>query len=259
MRLVIKPDYLSISKWLSDYVVEKILQSNKIKDKFFVLGLPTGSSSLGMYNCLIKHYQNKVISFKNVVTFNMDEYIGLPKEHPESYHSFMWKNFFNHVDILPENVNILDGNAVDLDIECEIFEKKIKKVCGIDIFIGGIGINGHIAFNEPGSSFSSRTRIKTLTQDTIISNSRFFENNIQKVPKQVLTVGIGTILDSEEVLIIISGHNKARILSQVIEGSVSQMYPVTALQLHKKSVIVCDEAATAELKVGTYRYFKELE
>lgn len=259
MRLIILPDYLTLSQWVSNYVVKKILKSYPTKDKPFVLGLPTGSSPLEMYNCLIKHYQNKKVSFKHVITFNMDEYIGLPKEHPKSYHSFMWNFFFKHIDILPKNINILNGNASNFDIECKIFEEKIKKNSGIDLFLGGVGINGHIAFNEPGSSLISRTRIKTLNQDTIMANSRFFNYDIKKVPKKVLTVGIGTILDAEEILIIVSGYNKAQILAKAVEGSVSQMCPITALQMHEKSIIVCDEFAASELRVRTYKYFKEIE
>ncbi len=171
----------------------------------------------------------------------------------------MWDNFFGHIDILPENVNILNGNAPDLVAECEAYEAKMNALGGINLFLGGIGADGHLAFNEPGSSLQSRTRIKTLTQDTIIANSRFFDNDINQVPKLALTVGIGTVMDSKEVLIVVNGHNKARALQQAVEGSVNQMWTITALQLHPKGIIVCDEAATVELKVGTYRYFKEIE
>lgn len=259
MRLIIQPDYNQLSQWAANYVVAKINKTNPTADKPFVLGLPTGSSPLGMYSCLIEHCRAKRVSFKNVVTFNMDEYVGLPKEHPQSYHSFMWDNFFNHIDIKPENVNILNGNATDLDAECEAYEKKMKDMGGIDLFLGGIGPDGHIAFNEPGSSLASRTRVKTLTKDTIIANSRFFDNDLNKVPKTAVTVGVGTVLDAKEVLIMVNGHNKARALAQAVEGAVSQQWTITALQLHPKGIIVCDEMATYELKVGTYHYFKDIE
>lgn len=259
MRLIIQPDYNSLSQWAANYVVNKINAANPTPDKPYVLGLPTGSSPLGMYNGLIKHYQEKRVSFKHVITFNMDEYVGLPKDHPQSYHTFMWSNFFNHVDIDPANVNILNGNASDLEAECAAYETKMKAVGGVDLFLGGIGPDGHIAFNEPGSSLSSRTRIKTLTHDTIIANSRFFSNDVKKVPKTSVTVGVGTILDAKEVLIMVNGHNKARALAQAVEGAVNQMWTITALQLHPKGIIVCDEAATDELKVGTYKYFKDIE
>jgi glucosamine-6-phosphate deaminase len=171
----------------------------------------------------------------------------------------MWDNFFSHIDINPENANILNGNSADLEAECQAYEDKIKAVGGIQLFLGGIGADGHIAFNEPGSSLNSRTRIKTLTQDTIIANSRFFENDVNQVPKTALTVGVGTVMDAHEVLIIVNGHNKALALKQAVEGSVSHLWTITALQLHPKGIIVCDESATSELKVGTYRYFKEIE
>lgn len=129
----------------------------------------------------------------------MDEYVGLPRNHPESYHSFMYENFFKHIDIDPENANILDGNAADLNLECENFERKIKDAGGVELFLGGIGPDGHIAFNEPGSSLTSRTRLKTLAVETIIANARFFENNTDKVPNQALTVGVGTVMDAREV------------------------------------------------------------
>jgi len=171
----------------------------------------------------------------------------------------MWNNFFSHVDVKRENVNILNGNANDLEEECANYEAKIASYGGIDLFLGGIGPDGHIAFNEPGSSLSSRTRIKTLTTDTIIANSRFFDNDVNKVPKTSLTVGVGTVLSAKEVLIIVNGHNKARALYHAVEGPITQMWTISALQMHEHGIIVCDDAATFELKVGTYRYFKDIE
>lgn len=259
MRLIIQPDYPGISSWVADYIAEKINQFKPTSDRPFVLGLPTGSTPLGVYKNLIELYKTGQVSFRHVVTFNMDEYVGIPQNHSQSYYNFMWDNFFTHIDILPENANILNGNAPDLTAECEAYEARIKAQGGIHLFLGGIGADGHIAFNEPGSSLGSRTRIKTLTQDTIIANSRFFNNDVNQVPKTALTVGVATVMDAKEVLIIVNGHNKARALQQAVEGSVNQMWTITALQLHPKGIIVCDEAATEELKVGTYRYFKEIE
>ena len=259
MRLIIQSDFNNLSQWAANYVAAKINAAKPTADKPFVLGLPTGSSPLGMYKSLIELNKKGIVSFKHVITFNMDEYVGLPQNHPQSYYTFMWDNFFNHVDIQKENVNILNGNASDLNKECTAYEAKMKSVGGVDLFLGGIGPDGHIAFNEPGSSLSSRTRIKTLTKDTIIANSRFFDNDINKVPKTSVTVGVGTILDAKEVLIMVNGHNKARALAQAVEGCINQMWTITALQLHEKAIIVCDEAATEELKVGTYRYFKDIE
>jgi len=259
MRVIIEPNYATLSEWAANYVAKKILAANPTAEKPFVLGLPTGSSPLGMYRHLIELYKQGVVSFKNVVTFNMDEYVNLPKEHPESYYSFMWNNFFSHIDIVRENVHILNGNAADLEAECAHYEEMIKEFGGIDLFLGGIGPDGHIAFNEPGSSLSSRTRQKTLTSDTIIANSRFFENDVNKVPKTALTVGVGTVMDAKEVLIMVNGHGKARALQHAIEEPVSHMWTISALQMHPKGIIVCDEAACDELKVGTYKYFLDIE
>lgn len=259
MRLIIAPDYQAISTWVANYVCQKINAAQPTAEKPFVLGLPTGSSPLGMYKALIALHQSGKLSFANVITFNMDEYVDLPKDHPESYHSFMWNNFFSHIDIKKENVHILNGNAENLALECAEYESAIEAVGGIDLFLGGIGPDGHIAFNEPGSSLTSRTRVKTLTTDTIIANSRFFDNDVTKVPKTALTVGVGTVLSAKEVLIICNGHSKARALQQAVEGGISQMWTISALQMHGQGIIVCDEAACVELKVGTYNYFKDIE
>ncbi|MCQ2339721.1 MAG: glucosamine-6-phosphate deaminase [Paludibacteraceae bacterium] len=259
MRVIIEKDYDLMSQWAANYVAKKINAFQPKESNPFVLGLPTGSSPLGMYRELIKLNQAGKVSFRNVVTFNMDEYVGLPEEHPESYHSFMWNNFFSHIDIKKENVNILNGNAADLEAECARYEEKIKNYGGIDLFLGGIGPDGHIAFNEPGSSLSSRTRKKELTTDTIIANSRFFNNDINLVPKTALTVGVGTVMDAKEVLILVNGHQKARALLHVIEKPISHMWTVSALQMHQHGIIVCDDLACDELKVGTYRYFKDIE
>lgn len=259
MRVIIESDYQALSEWAANYVAQRINQFQPSSERPFVLGLPTGSSPLGMYKALIELNREGKVSFRNVVTFNMDEYVGLPESHPESYHSFMFNNFFNHIDIPKENIHILNGNASDLEAECGNYEKQIASYGGIDLFVGGIGPDGHIAFNEPGSSLTSRTRVKTLTTDTIVANSRFFDNDVDKVPKTALTVGVGTVMDAKEVLILCNGHNKARALYHAVEGSVTQMWTISALQMHRHGIIVCDEAATDELKVGTYRYFKDIE
>ena len=259
MRLIIRPDYTEVSAWAANYVARRILDFAPSVDRPFVLGLPTGSTPLGFYKALIALHQAGKISFKHVVTFNMDEYVGLPEDHPESYHSFMAKNFFDHIDIPKKNVHILDGNARDLEAECTGYEEKIQAFGGIQLFVGGIGPDGHIAFNEPGSSLSSRTRIKTLTCDTKVANSRFCGGDIDKVPSTALTVGVGTLLDAKEVVILTSGHNKARALHHAIEQGVNHMWTVSCLQLHPKALIVCDEDSTDELKVGTVKYFKDIE
>ena len=259
MRLIIEPNYEEVSRWAAEYVAAEINRKNPTPEKPFVLGCPTGSSPLGMYRNLIELNRQGKVSFQNVVTFNMDEYVGLPEEHPESYHSFMWNNFFSHIDIKPENGNILNGNAADLEAECEEYERRIQAAGGIDLFMGGVGPDGHIAFNEPGSSLTSLTRMKTLTQDTIIANSRFFEGDINKVPKTALTVGVGTVMAAKQVMIIVNGYAKARALQAAVEGGVSHMCTLSALQMHRKAIIVADDDACMELKVSTYRYFKDIE
>jgi len=259
MRVIIQPDYDTVSAWAAAHVANAINRFKPTAQKPFVLGLPTGSSPLGMYKELARLNQKKQVSFRNVVTFNMDEYVKIPKEHPESYYSFMWDNFFSHIDIKKTNANILNGNAKNLEAECARYEKKIKRYGGIELFVGGIGPDGHIAFNEPGSSLSSRTRVKTLTEDTIIANSRFFGGDVTKVPKTALTVGVGTVMDARRVLIIVSGHNKARALQQAVEFGVNHMWTLSCLQLHPHGIIVCDDSATVEMKVGTVNYFKDIE
>ena len=248
-----------MSKWAADYVARRIIESNPTAAKPFKLGCPTGSSPLGLYKELIRKYQSGEISFEHVVTFNMDEYVNLDVNHPESYHSFMWNNFFSQINIKPENVHILDGNAKDLQKECENYEKLIEAAGGIDLFMGGVGPDGHLAFNEPGSSLTSRTRIKTLTTDTIIANSRFFDGDLSKVPSQALTVGIGTVMDAKEVLIVCNGHHKARALKHIIDGDISHKWTASMLQMHPKAIVVCDEPACDELTVAIYKYYLDKE
>jgi glucosamine-6-phosphate deaminase len=259
MRLIIQPDADQMAQWAANYIAAKINSAKPSAGKPFKLGLPTGSSPLKSYKALIKLYETGVVSFEHVITFNMDEYLGLPREHPQSYHTFMWDNFFRHIDIKQENVHILNGMTTDPEAECAAYEKAIEDAGGIDLFLGGIGPDGHIAFNEPGSSLRSRTRVKTLTTDTVIANSRFFDNDVEKVPKTALTVGVGTVLDAKEVLILVNGHHKARALYHAVEGAITQMWTITALQMHPKGIIVSDYDACAELKVGTYKYFLDIE
>lgn len=259
MRVIIEKDYDGLSRWAANHVVETINRFQPSAKRPFVLGLPTGSSPLGMYANLVEAVKEGRVSFKHVVTFNMDEYVGLPESHPESYHSFMAANLFDHIDCPKENIHILNGNATDLEAECSNYEQMIEDAGGIDLFIGGIGPDGHIAFNEPGSSLTSRTRVKTLTTDTIVANSRFFDNDVNKVPTTALTVGVGTVMAAREVMILVNGHNKTRALQAAVEGPVTQMWTISVLQMHQHGIIVADEAATDDLKVSTYRYFKDIE
>ncbi len=238
MRVIIEKDYDLLSRWAAEYVISRINAAKPSAEKPFVLGLPTGSSPVGMYANLSKACQEGRVSFN---------------------HSFMRKNLFDNIDCPKENIHILNGNAKDLAAECAAYEEAIRKVGGIDLFLGGIGPDGHIAFNEPFSSLKSRTRVKTLTTDTIIANSRFFDNDVNKVPKHALTVGVGTVMDAREVMILVNGHNKARALQAAVEGPVTQAWTISALQQHPHAIIVADDAACDELKVGTYRYFKDIE
>ena len=259
MRVIIKPDYDTVSKWVANYVVYRINKFKPTKDKPFVLGLPTGSTPLGMYKELIKMYNERKVSFENVVTFNMDEYVGLKPTDKQSYRYFMEETFFKHINIKPQNIHMLDGMTKDYEKECKNYEKDIKEVGGIHLFIVGIGADGHIAFNEPFSSLSSRTRVKTLTESTIKANSRFFDNDISKVPTTALTVGVATILDAKEVIIIATGENKATALKHGIEGSINHMWTISALQMHQHGIIVCDKPATKELSADTVEYFLDIE
>lgn len=257
MRVVIQENYENMCKWAANYIAARI--NNHKEDRPFVLGLPTGSSPIGVYKELIKKNKAGEVSFQNVVTFNMDEYLGLPREHDQSYWYFMHENFFDHIEIPAENINILDGMAEDPEEECARYEEKIASYGGIDLFMGGIGVDGHLAFNEPFTSLTSRTGVRDLTTDTRIVNSRFFGNDPEKVPAQALSVGIGTVTDSKEVLVLINGHSKARALAATVEGNVSHKWTCSALQMHNGAIIACDEAACGELTVDTYKYFLDIE
>lgn len=260
MKLIIQSDYEKMSEWAARHIIESIKahENSSEKRRPYVLGLPTGSSPLGVYRRLVEANARGEISFNNVVTFNMDEYCNLPKNHPESYWSFMHKNFFDYIDIPAENINILNGLALDPEEECREYEEKIQSYGGIDLFMGGAGVDGHIAFNEPFTSLNSRTGVRDLTEDTRIVNSRFFDNDPDKVPTQALSVGVATVTDAKEVMILISGHNKARALRDCVEGGVSHACTISALQMHNNAVIVCDELACGELKVDTYKYFLDV-
>ncbi|GKU20913.1 unnamed protein product [Fusarium langsethiae] len=233
MRLVIRESPQEASNYISEYIISRIVSFNPSQERPFVLGLPTGSSPLYIYKSLINAYKASRISFRHVVTFNMDEY--------------------------PQNIHLLNGNAPNLFVECQEYEDKIKSFGGIELFLGGVGTDGHIAFNEPGSSLSSRTRVKSLAYETRIANARFFDDEIDAVPDMALTVGVQTVMDAREVVIIANGASKALALQQAIEGGVSHLCTLSCLQLHSKSMVVVDEDATLEMKVKTVNYFKGVE
>lgn len=245
MKVLIKDSYQKMCKWAADYIAAAINAHNE--NRPFVLGLPTGSTPEGVYAELVKLNKEGKVSFKNVITFNMDEYVGIPENHPESYHSFMAKNLFDHIDIPKSNINILNGNAPDIKSECDNYEKKIRLCGGVDLFLGGVGVDGHIAFNEPGSPLDSRTREQALTRNTIEVNSRFFGYDTEKVPKTALTVGIATVFDAKEVLILANGENKAEAICQMVKGKVSTDWACTALQRHPKTTLVLEPKAASKL------------
>jgi len=259
MKVVIRNNSAEGSIWAAHYIAEKINAKAKVSDKPFVIGLCTGSTPIETYAELIRMVKAGEVSFKNVISFNMDEYVGLPESHPESYHSFMHKYLFDHIDEKPENIHILNGNAADPVAECEAYEKAIVDAGGFDLFLGGVGEDGHIAFNEPFSSLESRTRVVTLTYDTRVVNARFFDNDFNQVPAQAMTVGVATVLSAKEVVILAFGHKKARALKDAIEGPMSHYCTLSGLQAHPAGTIVCDELSVGELKVNSYRYFKAVE
>lgn len=259
MKVIIRETEREASLWVAGRIANAIKAKAAATSKPFVLGLCTGSTPIETYAELARMVASGSLSFKNVITFNMDEYVGLPVEHPESYHAFMYRYFFDHIDIPRTNINILDGLAKDLDAECEEYEKKIVEAGGIDLFFGGIGEDGHIAFNEPFSSLSSLTRVVTLADDTIRVNSRFFGGDINLVPKQALSVGVATIFSATEVIILATGPKKARAIAQSIEGPMTHLVTASALQNHPNGIIVLDDLAAGELKLNNYRYFKSIE
>jgi glucosamine-6-phosphate deaminase len=212
-----------------------------------VLGLATGSTPLSLYQTLI----SMNLDWSRVTTFNLDEYIGLPREHPQSYHSFMWENLFQHVNIAKENVHIPDGNASDIPKSCQEYEEQIRAAGGIDLQVLGIGTDGHIGFNEPTSSLASRTRIKTLTQQTCKDNARFFGSE-GDVPHHVITMGIGTIMEARQNLLLAFGRNKARAIAEAVEGPVTSLNPASVLQMHPTVKVCLDEPAAGELKRADY-------
>ncbi|MGQ9644122.1 MAG: glucosamine-6-phosphate deaminase [Ignavibacterium sp.] len=245
MLVIIKETYQELSNEAAKQVASLIR-----KKPDCVIGFATGSTPLGLYKELIRMHKAEGLDFSKVVSFNLDEYVGLPPTHPESYHYFMWENLFKHININPSNVYIPMGMAEDIDAFCEWYEKKIIEHGGIDLQILGIGSNGHIAFNEPGSSLGSRTRIKTLKENTRLDNSRFF-NSIDEVPKYAITMGVGTIMEAKRLLLLANGINKAEAIKQTVEGPIMAKYPATIVQLHRYATVIVDKEAASKLE-GKY-------
>lgn len=240
--LVLKvKDYEEMCKRVAEVIADEIRKKQDI-----VLGLATGDTPLGLYKNLIRMHKEEGLDFSKVRTFNLDEYIGLPPTHKESYHYFMHENLFKHINIDPRNVYIPDGMVKNISAYCKWYEEKIREVGGIDIQILGIGRDGHIGFNEPGSSLGSRTRIKTLSKETLEDNARFFWG-IENVPKTAITMGIQTITEAKLVILLTSGRKKAEIVKLAIEGPVSSMVPASIMQFHPKAAVVVDQEAASLL------------
>ncbi len=247
MKILIFKTADDVASWTAKRLIQAIKEFEPTKEKpFLVLGLPTGSTPIPVYKELVKSYQNKEISFKNVVTFNMDEYVGLAPDHNQSYHYFMNENLFNHIDIPKNQIHILNGLAENPKEECKTYEEKIASFGGIDIQLGGIGENGHLAFNEPGTSFEATTHVQQLTQNTIEVNSRFFEKK-EDVPQKALTIGLKTIFDAKEVIILATGEKKADAIYQSTRKNVTIECPASMMQQHKNAIFVIDKEAGKKL------------
>mmetsp|Transcript_15062 Transcript_15062/g.19537 ORF Transcript_15062/g.19537 Transcript_15062/m.19537 type:complete len:292 (-) Transcript_15062:131-1006(-) len=260
MRLVIKDDFESTTLEAAKVIAEAINTFVPSKEKpFFNIALAAGIVPKGIYQHLVQMFKDGSVDFKNVVTFNLDEYVGVARDHPNSQHSLMWEQFFSHVNVPRENVNFLDGNASDLQVECARYETAISEAGGLDYAFFSTGANGQVARNEPGSSLVSTTRVKTLAEDTIEALSIRWSIAKQEVPKITLTMGLGNIMNAKEVLGIFAGSARSRALEAALELGINHMFPVSAFQRHKKVLFVCDESATLELRVKTVEYFKGLE
>lgn len=235
----------NIGLWAANYIKTQINTFAPTENRPFVIGLPTGGTVVEMYAFLCKMCKKGELDFSSVITFNMDEYAGLPPTDPQSYHFYMKHNLFDGVNLKSENTHILDGMAPDLVQECDNYERAIKQAGGIRLFLGGVGQNGHLAFNEPGSAFTSRTRPVTLEPSTRRANSRFFGNDESRVPTQALSVGIGTVLDANELLFLASGRQKAQAVARLSLGEITPQWPITALKTHANATLLVDEEAAS--------------
>lgn len=246
MEVIIKEGYDDISHEAAAIIAKLVRRKPKC-----VLGLATGGTPLGLYRELARMHKEEGLDFSQVTTFNLDEYVGLEPTHPQSYAFYMEDNFFKHVNVPPKQRHIPNGSAHDIPAHCEQYEKEINAAGGIDLQVLGLGADGHIGFNEPSSSLSSATRIKTLTQETIKANSRYF-NGEKDVPRHVITMGVGTIFRSRHCLILASGSSKATAVSDTVEGPITAMVPASALQLHAKCTVLVDKEASSKLKLKDY-------
>ncbi len=251
MKVVILKDAAAVAKYGAAIFVKQIQ-----KKPHSVLGLATGSTPVAMYDELIAQYKNNQVSFSQVASFNLDEYLGISGDHPQSYRHFMNEKLFDHVDINKATTFVPAGDAKHPLDACEEYEQAIKNSGGIDVQLLGIGRNGHIGFNEPSSSLGSRTRVKTLTQETIDDNARFFADD-ECQPHLSITMGIGTILESKQVVLLATGENKAQAIADTVQGYITAECPASALQFHANTVIIIDEAAASLLK--NREFFRHIE
>lgn len=217
-----------------------------------VLGLATGSTPIATYRELVRMHREDALDFSKVTTFNLDEYVGLPPEHAQSYHAFMDEHLFRHINVPRANIHIPDGMAADIPAECARYEADIAAAGGIDLQLLGIGTDGHIGFNEPTSSLASGTRIKTLTEQTRADNARFFDGDLSKVPFHCITMGVGSIMACRQVVMLAFGANKATALAEAVEGPITSMNPASVLQMHPVAKCILDEPAATKLKKTTY-------
>jgi glucosamine-6-phosphate deaminase len=246
MEVIIQPTYREMSRAAALQVRDVLNRKPNA-----VLGMATGSTPLGMYQALVRMHKEEGLDFSQVTTFNLDEYVGLPVTHAQSYHFFMYENFFKHVNIPQQHVFIPSGTTTNYAAFCEWYERRIRDFGGIDVQILGIGSDGHIAFNEPGSSLASRTRLKTLAKSTIDDNARFFDRR-EDVPVYAITMGVGTILEARELILLANGKNKAGAIAAAVEGPVTGMVTASALQLHPSARVYLDEEAAGKLKMREY-------
>ena len=252
MRVAVEPTAEAAGARVATTIVQFLRQQSNA-----VLGLATGSSTLHVYESLRNSYRSGQISFKQSKAFLLDEYVGLGPNHPSSYRSFVRRVLADHVDLPSENLFGPDGRTDDIHNEARNYEAAIASVGGIDLQLLGIGRNGHIGFNEPSSSLASRTRPKTLAQDTRKDNARFFHDRVSEVPKFAVTQGIGTIMEARSILLIATGIHKADAVHRMIEGPITAMVPASALQLHPHATVVLDEAAACDLSL--INYFRECQ
>ena len=296
MRLVIQETHAACCSYVAAYVCQRITEFAPTADRLFVLGLPTSGASAALtLQTLVEYTRQGKLSFEHVAVFGTDEFVGLPRDHPMSGHSFLWYNLFKDINIKPEHVHLLDGNAPDVYHACKDFERQIEAYGGVELFLAGVSEDGRIAQNEPGSSLVSRTRVKTLAQQTIDAHAKHFDNDVSRVPKLVLTVGVGTFLDAREVVLVFAGAcgqgrrvghpgaaqgadgpatgangmggvrprppgaSRAQALAKCVEEGVCHMWTASAIQMHGRATVVCDEDATLEMRVKTVRYFKSIQ